>query len=58
LWVASGWRAGSWGQCCRVVMEVGEVVGRIGCVAVMVAGNGDVIELQRWWGDECVARVG
>jgi hypothetical protein len=38
--VASGWRAGSCGQCCRVVTEVGEVVRRIGYVAVMVAGNG------------------
>jgi hypothetical protein len=37
--VTNGWRVGSWGQCCRVVAEVGEVVGRIGCVAVMVVGS-------------------
>jgi hypothetical protein len=38
--VASCWRAGFWGQCCRVEAEVREVVGRIGCVAMMVVGNG------------------
>jgi hypothetical protein len=38
--VANGWQAGSWGLCCRVVAEVGEVVGRIGFVAMMVVGNG------------------
>jgi hypothetical protein len=38
--VASGWRVGSSGQCCRVAAEVGEVVGGIGCVSVMVVGSG------------------
>jgi hypothetical protein len=30
------------------------VVERIDCVAAMVVGNGDVVELQRWWGDMSV----
>jgi hypothetical protein len=38
--VANGWPMGSWGQCCQFVVEVGEVVGRIGCVEMMEVDNG------------------
>jgi hypothetical protein len=57
--VTSGWRVGSWGQCCRVAMEVGEVVGRIGCVAVIVVGSGGcycIAEIVGGYG--CVVGMG
>jgi hypothetical protein len=37
--VVNGWRVGSWGLWCRVVMGVVEVVERIGYVVVVVADD-------------------
>jgi hypothetical protein len=57
--VANGWPMGSWGQCCQFVVEVGEVVGRIGCVEMMEVDNGGCYRIVEVVGEyEYVVEIG
>jgi hypothetical protein len=57
--VANGWHVGSWGRCCRVAAEAGEVAGRIGCVVAMLVGSGGCCQIAEVVeGYECAVGAG